>query len=414
LRKAFSALVSRGTLHRIGARYRVAGSRGTFATIDIVFFIEKDIENERTQNLQSASEQIASKSGVALFRDQFTHTEPLLTSERKKLLARKALAGYIIDFWGYTTGERSRYFLDLVSLLYNSRKPVAIIDQVGSLELPEPFRSSRRIHTFSIAGYLAGAEVGRFILSLGHQRAAFITSSSGEFWSQQRFEGVLRAFGEASLPPQAVTVYKVELAHSADTVICTTLSLSDTEINTLYSNSMSKDAMDQLKAQRERGTGRLPLQPREIENTREVVQSILSLYASSLDKNLADSIRVRIFEHLAHNVHQQFLQPVFDQVCKDASVTAWICDSDAIGRAAVSYLRTRPGATGSGRISVVSFDNSRFAAEENLTSYDFDIAGVFQQAVSFVAGRHQTQSNKQRTECRGVLCIRKSSGKRMQ
>jgi DNA-binding LacI/PurR family transcriptional regulator/DNA-binding transcriptional regulator YhcF (GntR family) len=411
MHKALMTLVSRGILAHTGTRYTVPLLHAPGSTLEVVLINEEQITNERKLSMIPVSEQQAQKIGISIVRHEYSLLKPFNTVELRRISSRDTVAGFIVDFWGMNTADRGKYLQSLLTILYTTHKPIAIIDQVGDLELAEPLHSSGRVRVFTIAARVAGEEVGRNLLNLGHRRAAFLTSMGGEIWSQRRFAGLRQIFEAAGRPENSVTFHDAGTLPEASALVCAAARLSPGEIECLFLRLQAGEEFKQLLERVEQTSKKLQMSAQEIEWMRRHVKPAIDLCKAGGEPALAESVRARIFTVLGDRIHRKFLQPFFRKLLEDPSITAWVAVTDGIGRAALHFLHENridvPG-----RISVVAFDNEVGSRLENLSSYEFDMPGLLHQTMSFAAGRAGTAIKVQRVvEWPGILFQRQSSGR---
>jgi DNA-binding LacI/PurR family transcriptional regulator len=86
--------------------------------------------------------------------------------------------------------------------------------------------------------------------------------------------------------------------------------------------------------------------------------------------------------------------------------TAWVCDNDLAGLAALDFLTDR-GKQVPGDIAVMGFDNIADALRQGLTSYDFAIPRLTEMVLRYVTERKTTPPEGKQIE--GYLVERRST-----
>jgi DNA-binding GntR family transcriptional regulator/DNA-binding LacI/PurR family transcriptional regulator len=410
--KALSTLVHQGVITQTGTRYLVPRMLMSGSTREVVLFTEKALEtNESQQTLIQLSEKQAHGIGVRLLRYEHDLSIPFASLELQRLCARDSIAGFVMDFWGLSSERHTTNFHSLLAMLHAARKPLAIIDEIGILDLPEPLKTSRRIRIIASASRVAGEDVGRYLLQSGHRRIAFLAISPDQIWSQRRYSGLRRAFTAAGLPDTAVSLCRTTPQAGISQLVCTAAHLSRTEMEIMFMPGMSRTELDRLMAGRARIAEMLHLTRREINQVREQAEIAVELYRAGGAEGIAETVRARVFELIGQQYGQRYVEPMFTDLLSDDSITAWVASTDGIGFAAQIFLQGQ-SIDMPGRISLVAFDNTTLAATRNLTSYEFDLAGRLHHALSFAAGRAEFASKGPQTiEWPGVLYQRRSSGK---
>jgi DNA-binding LacI/PurR family transcriptional regulator len=319
------------------------------------------------------------------------------------------MSGFVVDYWGVGNPERLQNFRSLLALLYASKKPIAVIDSVGDLELPEPLRSSKRVRILTIAARAAGEEMGRHLMTMGHRNAAFLTLRGNLLWSQRRYDGLKRAFSDAALPGSVVPYETIPFPDNP-TLVCAAARLSSKEISILFSKERQRELAQSLSAFEQAGTV-INLDQPGIERIRRQALTAVDLCRATDDRSLADANRDNLFSLIGGKLLLQALSPLFEKLLYNTAITAWISATDGTALAAKVFLRGKDIDV-PGRISVCGFDNSIQADIGNLTSYEFDHSGIFYQALSFAAGRIDYRAAQDRVvEWPGMVVARASTGR---
>jgi DNA-binding GntR family transcriptional regulator len=411
MRKALLALVQRGILLHKGTRFIVPQIQARGSTFEVVFFGEKMTEkNELQRAVVQLSEQQARKTGVHLLRYEHNFSEPFNNTDLQRILAQDTLVGCVVDFWGIGTANRSRNFFALLTVLHAVHKPVAIIDHVGALHLPEPFQSSSYIRVYTSAARIAGAEIGRYLLGSGHRHAAFLTLLPDALWSRHRYEGLKQAFRSTGITDCGVALYSTSIFPDIIPLVCAASRVTRKDMAVLFPGITRTDLEDQMEIISQT-IPRLRLIKAQTEPIRRQVKILMNLFRIGGEQEHAESIRDHLFNLLGGHLRGQMLIPLFKKVLSVPAITAWVAATDGTGFAAQDFLR-KQSVSMRDRISVCAFDNSVQAVAENLTSYDFDAAGLLFQALSFAVGRPGSVPKSQRVvEWPGILYQRQSSGK---
>jgi DNA-binding LacI/PurR family transcriptional regulator len=408
--KALSLLVHRKVLVRAGAAYQVPRLHSSDSAFEAILFTEELAEtNERQRTLLQFSEQQAQKMGVRLIKHTHNLDNPFNVMDLKKAISRDIVSGFIVDYWEGGAAERMRNLAVLLMALYSAGKPLALIDNVGDLVLPEPLRSSKRVWILTIAAHMAGEEIGRLLLRLGHRRAAFFTIRKNEVWSQRRYNGCVQAFRDAGFSDTDVELFASESLPSTTTLVCAAAQLSLDEIKAFFPERPPQE-LALLSSAAEKTADMLRLTRPAIARIRRQVQSVMNFFTTRGDRFLAHPLRDNLFIQVGGRLQFHMLQPLLQKVARNPATTAWIGATDGTGLAASAFLRER-SIDVPARISVCSFDNMLAAAMSNLTSYDFDVSGIFNQALAIATGRTDKRLQKQRIiEWPGQLIVRKTTG----
>ncbi len=236
---------------------------------------------------------------------------------------------------------------ELVHRLESSGRPVAVLDEVGTVSWPAggSGRLTRLFHLTS--GVDVGGAVGNYLLGLGHRSVAYISPSHQAQWSRDRLQGLRQAFAAAGVG-QGVKAYT---------------------LNNRYSHELHlrKD----FPALRSTVESFLDEGCRAIGGRHELVAPLLSSMAAHLEPAA---------EHVAYSAK---VKPLLERALRDGAHTAWVGANDGCALECLDMLPSR-GVDVPGRISLVGFDNTFEAFRRGLTSYDFNSAGAMQAMVGFV------------------------------
>ncbi len=286
--------------------------------------------------------------------------------------------------WAPTLSERDlgRFCADL-SRLHNRPKPV----KVGSREIPlaifdgargTPMAIPRSRHyaatrLFSIARKRSGEQVARFLLANGHRRIAFLSACHLEPWSKDRLLG-LRTACEAAGFPEAVRAFTIsardDLADKPE--LPTVMQAAEADLGESLSRlekEMDKDAQGWLT---------MPL------------------------KTSADLFRG------ASRTGYALREPV--ERMRAWGPTALVAANDVMALTAVHQLR-KAGARIPEEMAVVGFDDDKYAADNNLTSYNFNMTHIAESMLRYVLAPEKAAAAGRdgSVECPGILIERSST-----
>jgi len=102
---------------------------------------------------------------------------------------------YVFGFILCTAGLGGLDLSGITEHLLLYRKPVAIIDETGPVEIRVPKRLSHFIRQFNVGtSSKSGELVGNYLIGLGHRRIGYIGDTHEQAWSQNRFRGLEMAY----------------------------------------------------------------------------------------------------------------------------------------------------------------------------------------------------------------------------
>jgi DNA-binding LacI/PurR family transcriptional regulator len=267
-------------------------------------------------------------------------------------------------------------------VLARSGKPFAVIDELGTVKLPDNFRNNRKVKIFTIAGRLAGTQAGQFLLDRRHRKVVYCSAYHSQPWSQWRYQGVQEAFSCLDHPGKP-DKWKSDRG------------------NAMLVSSTLPD------------TGQFTLDP----ETEKALSRILGRYEKSLIRHSftyvppTSAIVVSLLTLMEDDAAYRTLYPVFENILDTSDATAWIIANDYVATAAIDFLNSRKVRLPQD-ISVFAFDDSDMAYEYGLTSYNFNFLSIAQQALAFVI--YPTSRSflhaPQTIECPGYIVERATTG----
>lgn len=236
-------------------------------------------------------------------------------------------------------------------------------------------KKNKRIRVFPIAKTdLAGKQIGRFLLQLGHRNIAFISSWQQELWSQTRYNGL-------------------------SSVV-----------------SMVKDAQVHLFADNRFAAGVIHLEDKDLDKSIESFPSIkeivktYSLFSSEQAQIIGSMVNWTFINAIHRQRLEIFLQPLFEQAFLDKNITAWVCADDWMAIGALRFLRNK-GVAIPQQISVVGFEDTADAYSNGLTTFNYDINAITQSMVAFISNPQIFPlKHGHIIEKSGFLVVRQSTG----
>lgn len=383
LRKALVSLQSAGRIVPDRATYRVPrlSCRGSDSRVVLIGRRHADgsllFTTGRTQEQLRALERESSQAGVRLATGGVSHaaTEFLhgQTSPLRKLVGtRSALLGFVV----WTSGMNRWAVPPLLQHLLGYNKPVAVLEEAEDLHLAATTLANPLLRLFGMSySTLPGEQVGRYLLSLGHRRVAFLSHSHHATWSVRRQQGLVAAFDSARLP-NALRSFVLDTAVPTAKLAARAGELT-TRIESVFPPASTQPAPDKPRLSR-------PLAD---------LRSNISLFQKS---------------HMLSSA----LAPLLRSALQDRSITAWVAANDTVAMTCLDFLKAE-GIAVPGKLSVVGFDDSLEASANKLTSYNFN-AGPLMHAMleHVIAPRRGGRSRRptDTTEVEGFITERETAG----
>lgn len=351
LRKVLTRLEHERVIEHHQRGYRVPSLRPTTGrgTLVVVARGIADLRrlSPRAQEYFRILQSECSKARIALrivFHEYTTRGLTLVDKSDWHLLTnprRASVVGYMVFTRGLTHPAPN----EVASRLTRFGLPVAVLDETG--ERPLPGKQGRALRVFSISNSSeCGGIAGRYLLSLGHRRVAYIGAAQNNAWSRNRLAGLCDTYGEAG---------------------------DDTAVRAV--------TLDQV---------RMPSRPRDLHA--DVGKALARLvtagtrragdFRSMVGHTLSRS-SWRIANDVRREVMRSQIRPLFEQALRCSETTAWVAANDEVGVEALSFLREH-GRRVPRDISVIGFDDSLEAFLAELTSYNHNEHAVLHAMLDYV------------------------------
>lgn len=381
VRRAVLSLVERNTLVADRGRHRVyqPPSRATRASLAIVARGPKGTWTPRSAEFWRVLEKEARRLNLQLehcIYDGWAGMKEVHSvnfGTLRELQRRRPVLGFMV--WTISMG--AGHVVDLLRMLARQSTPIAVVDEEDVLVAEgheRSFGAACRFFPMAV-GETAGQVVGRYLLSLGHRRIAYVMPDTRLSWSRRRLAGLCEACED--MGENAVREYGLE---SAGTVA------RATAVTTGSAAARELDA-------RLRAVERQFVRP---------------------DKRSIEPPYSRPLHHLlSRSVLQQHMEPVFDRMLADSERTAWVGGNDDIALMALDYL-TRRGVRLPRARSLVGFDDSPAALTADLSTYNFNVVAVAQAMLEHIVEYRPPRQGAPAPplEIPGMVIERATSGKR--
>ncbi|MBD3320538.1 MAG: GntR family transcriptional regulator [Chitinivibrionales bacterium] len=230
-------------------------------------------------------------------------------------------------------------FNDMLRMLWHFKRPVAVYTFDETLFFPAFLRKSQLFKFFKVATTAAPSrQVGRYLLSRGHKKIAYISPFHGAAWSQARLEGLRQAYREAGL---------------AENVITCVLDHYESPYSFLH-EANRRYTIDGMSGLYKKWKAKNP-----------------HLQSTHLEKGMH-------FLNYDYKINAEIafqLSPLLKRAHKDTSITAWVAANDNTVVIIDDFLQSN-SVSMPDDLSLISFDNSIYALRNRICSYDFNISRI--------------------------------------
>jgi DNA-binding transcriptional regulator YhcF (GntR family) len=298
--------------------------------------------------------------------------------------------GAVIDMWNQMTESSMPAFITFLSGLASLKRPVAIIDEIGNFILPAQFSANPLIQVFRVQGKGAGARIARVLLGMGHEKVVFVNPYEAEFWSEQRFDGILEQYNKAGCGSgvyraanaslNLLNYYRLQLFERAgfDTPMLRKVIAVD------YTPQQAEDHFNNYLQYQKNG---LPDFPGD-EDFKDIINNLAGLLPYARGNHAPDFFD-RVFRGALWasglRIYAAMVRPLFEKALSYSDASAWICATDGLAFAALEFLRAQ-NIPVPGKLSLTGFDNAPLETpEQRLTSFDFNAQGFVHRSLDFLA-----------------------------
>lgn len=234
---------------------------------------------------------------------------------------------------------------------------------------------SPTVRFFNVAGFVAGRQAGQYLLKLGHRQIAFLSYCHKELWSQHRYRGVLQAYQNAG-----------------------------------FGDGVRKFVIDEMDDH----PHAFPTTP-DIEEYLKKTDAFLSISEEVGRDHYASYALEQLKGSVSNYTHQlkmaERVEPLLDAILEHPDITACVAANDRMALLVRDHL-IRKGVRIPKDMSVISFDDSKAATDNDLTSYSFAFAEIARKALAYILAPRPKHPGRDESlvECEGQLIERGSSG----
>lgn len=250
-------------------------------------------------------------------------------TEKLSRIPRNRVLGVILSLTAIHDVEGT----EIIPYANSFGRPIAVIDDLGDTVALRGFSALKNVRLFrNRSGVVPGTIVGSYLLSHGHRKIAYISSTAHTKWSQNRLRGLREAYRVAGLTGGITEVRFSPYSRTARAEL---------------QQGMREHSRELQRYLEQR---QLPLG-----DIHHVVGGLISSTRSLDEKNRTSSL----------------LPAHLDQLADNSAITAWVCATDKLAVECLRYCR-KCNMQVPRDISIVGFDDSFDAFTHDLTSFNFN------------------------------------------
>jgi DNA-binding LacI/PurR family transcriptional regulator/DNA-binding GntR family transcriptional regulator len=419
IKKALSGLVRENILRRDGRRYRPAEERTRLHERGILFISAGDIESagidvdprtfQAIETFERECLRLGYRSRSISFHD---HTAKGLLDLSAAIKRIGLPAGFIVNLWSPWTETLSRRWFGLVRLLAGRKVPVVVIDQSGNLALPDSFRQFTNLKVLHISSVRAGEIAASALVKAGYLRVAYVTPFYSFDWAKNRYAGLCRYYQQYGGSSARVELYGLREVTDSNDLVMAILHPSKRASLDLYQGRLSSEDLAALTSRLDQPAWQRLLDKVPQGTTTETFQLVSRFLRNLAGRNHDPHIYNVLFNTAltlaGDTAHRLYLQPLFEKILDSSKADAWVCSDDKTALSALAFLRTRAKRVPED-ISILGFENWRETYAHQLSTYDFNIGGMVQQALLLIVNEKMFRSAPAMAEVDGYVVERRTT-----
>jgi DNA-binding LacI/PurR family transcriptional regulator/DNA-binding transcriptional regulator YhcF (GntR family) len=418
LKKALNRLADEGVLINLGHRYVLARNRTLRHASGIVFVSLGDaigavaINEERTRRVVESLEHECLKQGYECRPVGFNDRSSSGLLELSRTIEDVAdVAGFVVNIWIQADETTRKRWFDLCTFLAGRKAPVILIDQAGNLSLPDTLARHPNLRILRIAGSRAGEMAADVLVRSGHRRIAYLAPNFNQDWAQNRYAGLCSHVTQYAGAGAEVKLFALrEIADLADLVL-ELVDLGKDRSRVLFGERYTPGGITVMlktiaRIKRHKLLALSKDDPK-LATIRSDARHLAGLAGRTHDAETFNRLLDAMYDRASTYAFEIYLRPFFKRILKNSTASAWVCSDDKTGEAALRYLASH-GTKVPGEISVVSFDNWPGSFVSGLSSYDFNMDGIIQQALAMIADEKTLTSRPLISEIDGYVVERRS------
>jgi DNA-binding LacI/PurR family transcriptional regulator/DNA-binding transcriptional regulator YhcF (GntR family) len=419
LTKALSQLVSDGLLVRTGRMYRqYRDSSGQYQP-SVVLIAHGDAvngvisSNPRAEQIVRGFERECQNNNLSARLEGFDFYDPSASLVLSRAINKmKNVDGFVLNLWAVRDQTHWQRWIDLIQFLLDRNTPVIAVDQEGTLAFPLQILQKSNFRVLRIGGARAGAMMAETLLKRGYVNAAFLAHDPDAMWARDRFNGFKKHFESYGGPDVRVDFHSLTTpVHGEDQVIAAT-GADFEKIKVLFGKQFSRERMDYLAAVMGTPVWKKIEAALPRDKTMAALRAFTHFVADPLRQNIDPQIFGILYDALWGMATTEAMQVrrklIFKNISTAGTADVWICSDDQTAYSAISFL----GDIGKNiprDISVVGFDDWRESLGQGLTTYNFNMLGIVQQALQMILDRNFLKIKPVISEVDGYVVERRTT-----
>jgi DNA-binding transcriptional regulator YhcF (GntR family)/DNA-binding LacI/PurR family transcriptional regulator len=331
-----------------------------------------------------------------------------------KVKETSSLAGIVINLWNPGLESHWQRWLDLLQMLVDHRVPVIALDQDGSLEFPIQLLRKENFKVLRVAGIRAGRMMAEYCISRGFRKPVFLASNSTATWVQKRYQGLKNQIDDFLNTSESVRLHAYNDPIDTAGLTFAAMGLEKSMIPELYRKHYSADEIRGLMAAFDK------VDHRRIEKTFSSIPAIKTIRAytkltAKFLGNISDAgLFTTFYEALETAASIRAMQAVrqsfFQNVLAETNADIWVCSDDHTAFDALSNQNQQKSPSVR-KIAIAGFDDWRESAGHGLTTYNFNMQGMVQQALHMIFDSRAMREKPAVSEVDGYVVERRTTRK---
>jgi DNA-binding LacI/PurR family transcriptional regulator len=420
IRKILNSMAADGLIRRSGKKFALPAVQTGAYRKKILFitlvghFTQQSALNRKYYRIINLFENECVRAGLTLEIVEIDFSDTLKSRRAAaKLVTGDATIGFILDIWWYESESQQRSYIDMLTRLSATKRPVALLDEYGNFDLPLPFMANPLFQVYRFEGANAGTRMMKYLHAMGHRVVVYISILHFAPWSRNRFDGIAGVLADTRGEHRLHLVAQSIAMGLAEQL--TVAGLTDSEIRKLLTVGLTESQADDLIKQW--------LEFKKSTRSREGIpgldgtmhrnlSGLVALSKRNPDDFFFEKTLTGALDATAIRTFEECVRPLFVRALEHRDATAWICANDDLALTALSFLHEKRIGVPR-QLSVVGFDNSPLEAlEHRLTTFDFNAMGFIHGMLNFILRppRPRGPYRHSAIEVEGVIMERATAG----